>query len=754
VPRVDSKAVSRLAAIVGLALGALLLGGVPTASATTWHVAPDGNDTSVGSENAQFATISRAAEVARSGDTVLVASGRYRERILLSTRSSGVTFRGVGATRPIIDGEDQRAAGFASNGTVSVVTIANFEITRQTDIGIQISGKDNVVADNVIHHVGLTGPEHVFGVRVVYGDGGRIERNTIHDIGPGAEATGVHLTNSREVSVSRNVIYLIRKEGVRDWMGLDNQISGNRIFLTWAGIALNSSTGSLVDANYVYDSVHGIYPKHMSQPGVLSYWKLTAARWSRIESNTVYRSGDSSIVVASNAPISDYISVKENVFSGAGSSFIADEPRTRSSNVVFEDNTYSNSGGAPPWLYHVGYNWTTDGARDLPALRSMLGWELSGTFAPTSSPTELESRPVPASPATWRPYEMKPIHSTSPGTWYTKTHLGDASDGRHHTYWLSSTGENESVTFDLGVARPISHFVLDVYAHFDKRNVRGYRFEVSDDDRTYRTVLEGTNPDSAGSSYKYALPEIVTARYVRFVLVDTFCDSYAPRTGCGPYFVLSDLRAGLLTSVEVADPVPSTDPIVEPAPPVPAETPIPPKPSSPSPSPAPVPPKPSSPSPTPTPTTSRPATKAPATSAPKVLPAAPRATPAAPAAPVAPAPASAPVLTIARVNGVVGADGRVRLGLRCHGAASKVCRGSMTVTPAGGRRTTPTVTARKQVNLPAGSATKFVAVQLSRAVRGQLKARGALRLQVVVTNGSAAGVKRTLVVRSSRTGRH
>ncbi|HMC71597.1 MAG TPA: hypothetical protein VKJ07_20735, partial [Mycobacteriales bacterium] len=42
-------------------------------------------------------------------------------------------------------------------------------------------------------------------------------------------------------------------------------------------------------------------------------------------------------------------------------------------------------------------------------------------------------------------------------------------------------------------------------------------------------------------------PRTVTARYLRFTLVDTFCASYAPRTGCGSYFVLSDLRAGLLS---------------------------------------------------------------------------------------------------------------------------------------------------------------------------------------------------------------
>ena len=49
------------------------------------------------------------------------------------------------------------------------------------------------------------------------------------------------------------------------------------------------------------------------------------------------------------------------------------------------------------------------------------------------------------------------------------------------------------------------------------------------------------------SSYKYEFPR-TTARYFRYTMLDTSCRSYAPRTKCGAYFVLSDIVVGALTT--------------------------------------------------------------------------------------------------------------------------------------------------------------------------------------------------------------
>jgi hypothetical protein len=286
---------------------------------------------------------------------------------------------------------------------------------------------------------------------------------------------------------------------------------------------------------------------------------------------------------------------------------------------------------------------------------------------------------------------------------------------------MTATGANESVTFDLGAARPISHFVLDVYSHFDKRSVRAYRFDVSNDDRTYRTVLQGANPDSAGSSYKYELPAIVTARYIRFALVDTFCDSYAPRTNCGPYFVLSDLRAGLLQAASGG--AASTEPTPTPAPHVSESGNVEGAVSMPSAAAAAAPP--------PSRAVGRQADGVSASPKPKI--------------------AGASALSIARVGGHVGRDGRVRLELLCKETSSRSCRGQMTLNAVGlPVRKAHRVAARAELDLAGRREAQAVAVRLSEAVLRHLRSRGSMRLRVDVTNGTALTATRTVAVRWKR----
>lgn len=62
-----------------LAVAALVA--IPQALAATYHVAPDGNDANDGSRSSPWRTINQANGALRAGDTVLVASGTYREPI-------------------------------------------------------------------------------------------------------------------------------------------------------------------------------------------------------------------------------------------------------------------------------------------------------------------------------------------------------------------------------------------------------------------------------------------------------------------------------------------------------------------------------------------------------------------------------------------------------------------------------------------------------------------------------------------------
>ena len=85
------------AALGLVAILAVLFAAAPaSASAATYSVSPSGNDSSPGTAVLPFRTITRAAQSATSGDSVLVDSGRLHGNCLSDGENSGATFRGVG----------------------------------------------------------------------------------------------------------------------------------------------------------------------------------------------------------------------------------------------------------------------------------------------------------------------------------------------------------------------------------------------------------------------------------------------------------------------------------------------------------------------------------------------------------------------------------------------------------------------------------------------------------------------------------
>lgn len=541
-----------LAAFVAV-LGALSAAFPSGAWATNWWVSPSGSDTSLGTSQFPFRTISRAAAVARDGDTVNVAPGRYAEMIELDSRHSGVVFQATGGEgRPLIDGARRRPYGFRNSGA-NRLAIRGFEIAGQTDAGVYTeSGSQNEITGNLIHHIGSSSESENVGVRVLRGAGNRVTGNTVHHIGPGRASVGIWLLETRNALVEGNGVYLARKEGVRDWKGLDNTISRNRVLLTWVGIALNTSTGSVVTDNHLHDNVEGFSVKHASYRSVLDYWDLDEAHWSRLEHNTVERSSEAAIWIAQSDEPLDYVDVRGNHFAGAGAAFLRDIPSLRGPHVTVDQNAYSDAGWAPRWLYNA--NWDSDdGLTEWSEVRRETGWEM------TAPPPDAGAWSTLPAPASWTPFAMTPVDSSSKGTYSTQNYLDAASDDDQSTYWMTEGSRNEYVVFDFGQPQTFNHLLLTLYSHDDRRNPRGYRFSVSDDRASWRTILSGVNEDASGAARYYELPEPVTARYLRFTMLDTFCATYRPRLGCGKNFVLSDLKAGFVTAQE-----PSQEPSGEP----------------------------------------------------------------------------------------------------------------------------------------------------------------------------------------------
>jgi hypothetical protein len=203
-----------------LAIAPLTILPLVLAHARTFHVTPNGNDSHSGAPDAPMATIQKAAEVARSGDTVLVHSGLYKGLVLL--RFSGepnqpINFKNAPGERPIVDGEHGGRIELQSEHgwqkPIGWITVEGFEIRNGWD-GIKFYNAHHIVLKgNFIHdndNQGILGNGHHV----------RIEANVIAHNGFKADNEksnqehGIYATGT-DFEIFNNVICSNRAYGIQ-----------------------------------------------------------------------------------------------------------------------------------------------------------------------------------------------------------------------------------------------------------------------------------------------------------------------------------------------------------------------------------------------------------------------------------------------------------------------------------------------------------------------------------------------------------
>ena len=96
---------------------------------TTLHVATDGDDSKDGSASSPLRTISRAADLARPGDTVLVHGGEYREWVqprrggLSATRR--ITYQAAPGEHVVVKGSERVTGWEQEAGNVWRASVPN-----------------------------------------------------------------------------------------------------------------------------------------------------------------------------------------------------------------------------------------------------------------------------------------------------------------------------------------------------------------------------------------------------------------------------------------------------------------------------------------------------------------------------------------------------------------------------------------------------------------------------------------------------
>ncbi len=207
-----------------LALAAVLLASAAPLAAETRRVeAGDGAAT----------RLQEALILAAPGDVIELGAGRFVLTDGLSLDVDGVTVRGAGMDKSILDFTGQQGAGEGLLVTSDNVTLQGFAVENPKGDGIKSKGADNIIYD---------------GLRVEW-TGGPKATNGAYGIYP-VESTGVLVVNSRVSGASDAGIYVGQSR--------DITVRGNLVEFNVAGIEIENSRNALVENNTAARNTGGL----------------------------------------------------------------------------------------------------------------------------------------------------------------------------------------------------------------------------------------------------------------------------------------------------------------------------------------------------------------------------------------------------------------------------------------------------------------------------------------------------------------
>ncbi len=227
----------KTAAILSCA-GFLFFGFTINAQAANYYVSTTGNDSNAGTSASPWRTIQKAANTMVAGDTAIVNTGTYNERVSVSTSGSSgnlITFRAnplnaVTCNGFTIVGNYVRVEGFNING----VNAKKCDWSS-ADFGIAVYGDYNQIVNNYIYDSGYAG------IRT-YGDS---NNSTISDNKLARNGDNGMLIHGYTHLISNNEIYDTRCAPC-------NSDDANGIIFQGGGHTFSS--------NYIHDITHASNP--------------------------------------------------------------------------------------------------------------------------------------------------------------------------------------------------------------------------------------------------------------------------------------------------------------------------------------------------------------------------------------------------------------------------------------------------------------------------------------------------------------
>lgn len=202
---------------------ALLLSAAPLAAETHRVAAGEGAAT----------RLQEALILAAPGDVIELGEGRFTLTDGLSLDVDGVTVRGAGMDKTVLDFTGQQGAGEGLLVTSDDVTLEGFAIENPKGDGIKSKGADNIIYDRL---------------RVEWTGGPKAE-NGAYGIYP-VESTGVLVVRSKVSGASDAGIYVGQSRNIT--------VRDNIVEFNVAGIEIENSRGALIENNIATRNTGGL----------------------------------------------------------------------------------------------------------------------------------------------------------------------------------------------------------------------------------------------------------------------------------------------------------------------------------------------------------------------------------------------------------------------------------------------------------------------------------------------------------------
>ncbi len=298
----------------------------PASSPTgnTYYVAKSGNDNNPGTETQPWLTIQKAANTLKSGDTVYIKTGTYKERIY--TINSGlpgnyITFAAYPGDAVTIDGNGIPIDSQGYGGGIIIdgkqyIRVSGFKVSNfliDDSYGVHISRSHHIVIQN--NSISNTGSSGIFVYKCAftnqYIEGNEdiiIEGNDITEANINGNHEGISIIGTTNFVVRNNKVHHVHKEGIDTKVNSAyGKVNKNIVYnTTWHGPGIYIDGHDIeVYQNIVHDFVHGF--------GVSSE-EGTLAENIRIYNNIAYNNNNGYVVSdwLSNGPRRN-ISIINNV---------------------------------------------------------------------------------------------------------------------------------------------------------------------------------------------------------------------------------------------------------------------------------------------------------------------------------------------------------------------------------------------------------------------------------------------------------